>query len=130
MTQDTATNPLDPVILGHCAAEERTFTREMLTRVGDRWTLVVVAQLRDGPARFTELLTRIEGISHRMLTQTLRCLQRDGMLTRTAYAEVPPRVEYALTPLGRTLLEPLAALIQWSNTHREEVAAHRDDFDR
>ncbi|GAA3093275.1 DNA-binding HxlR family transcriptional regulator [Kribbella aluminosa] len=88
----------------------RRYTREVHRRIGDTWSLATIARLVDGPRRFTELMKDLPGISHRMLTQTLRAVERDGLVTRTAYAEVPPRVDYALTPLGRSLLPPLTEL--------------------
>lgn len=115
-----------PVLCRDDAA--RTHTRELLRRVGDTWSLVVVSQLVDGPSRFTELLRALD-ISHRMLTQTLRALQRDGLVSRTSYPEVPPRVEYALTDLGRTLLVPIVGLTTWAEEHMEEIDKHRTRFD-
>jgi DNA-binding HxlR family transcriptional regulator len=115
-----------PVLCHDAAARE--YTRDLLRRVGDTWSLVVVSQLVDGPSRFTELQRALE-ISHRMLTQTLRGLQRDGLVSRTSYPEVPPRVEYALTDLGRTLLVPITALTAWAENHRDEVDEHRTRFD-
>lgn len=115
-----------PVLCRDDAA--RTHTRDLLRRVGDTWTLVVVSQLVDGPSRFTELLRALD-ISHRMLTQTLRGLQRDGLVSRTSYPEVPPRVEYALTDLGRTLLVPIVGLTAWAEEHMLEVDGHRARFD-
>jgi DNA-binding HxlR family transcriptional regulator len=112
-----------------CTADQKSLTREILTRLGDKWTMLVVSTLADGPERFTALLAGINGISHRMLTVTLRALERDGLVTRTAYAEVPPRVEYELTPLGMTLIEPLVAVIDWVDGHHTEVRAKRDAFD-
>ncbi|MEW1958677.1 helix-turn-helix domain-containing protein [Kineococcus sp. NPDC059986] len=105
--------------------QESGFIREVLDRIGDKWTVLVVGTLRDGPRRYTELHAVVPGISQRMLTLTLRQLARDGLVTRTAYAEVPPRVEYALTPLGRSLLDVVMALSTWAVTHYEAVAAHR-----
>lgn len=92
-------------------------TRHILDRIGDRWTVLVVGALWDGSARFSELRRRIEGVSQKMLTQTLRGLERDGIVRRTVHAEVPVRVEYALTEAGRTLREPLRALQEWSIAH-------------
>ncbi|MRG59779.1 transcriptional regulator [Agromyces sp. CFH 90414] len=103
--------------------------REVLARVGDKWSLLIIGALHDGPLRFTELQKRIDGISHRMLTQTLRGLERDGLVSRTAYAEIPPRVEYAATELGRSLSEPVLALVQWAGAHGDRIAAARDEFD-
>jgi DNA-binding HxlR family transcriptional regulator len=105
-------------------------TRRILDRIGDRWTVLVVGVLGDGDARFSELRRRIEGVSHKMLTQTLRGLERDGLVLRTVYPEVPVRVEYALTDAGRTLLEPLRALQQWAIEHLSNVSASQEAYDR
>jgi DNA-binding HxlR family transcriptional regulator len=105
-------------------------TRRILDRIGDRWTVLVVGVLGDGDARFSELRRRIEGVSQKMLTQTLRGLERDGLVRRTVYPEVPVRVEYALTDAGRTLLEPLHALQEWAIEHLGDVSASQDAYDR
>jgi len=112
------------------ATEGRELVRDVLTRVGDKWTVLVISTLDEGPLRFTHLLDRISGISHRMLTRTLRALERDGLVSRASFAEVPPRVEYALTPLGRSLNEPLEAIIGWVGRHQTEVLDNRARFDR
>ena len=104
--------------------------REILDRIGDKWSVYVVAMLRDGPLRFSQLKRTIAAISQRMLTLTLRGLERDGLVTRTVYPTVPPSVEYALTPLGRTLLEPVMALVAWSERNKARIAAARERFDR
>lgn len=104
--------------------------RDVLTRVGDKWTVLVVGALATGPLRFGALHEEIAGISHRMLTRTLRSLTRDGLVTRTAYAEMPPRVEYALTPLGRSLGEAVSGVVGWVQRNQGEVVANRDAFDR
>lgn len=96
-------------------------TRELLNRIGDRWTVLVIGTLHDGPRRFGEIARRIDGISQKMLTQTLRALERDGLVTRTQYPEIPPRVEYALTNLGASLTEPLEVLEQWATAHMAQV---------
>jgi DNA-binding HxlR family transcriptional regulator len=103
--------------------------REVLHRVGDKWSVLVIALLGDGPQRFSELRRSIEGISQRMLTLTLRGLERDGLVTRTVFPTIPPRVDYALTRLGRTLLEPVRALSAWAEKHRQEIQDARDKFD-
>jgi DNA-binding HxlR family transcriptional regulator len=105
-------------------------TRRILDRIGDRWTVLIIGVLGEGDARFSELKRRVEGISQKMLTQTLRGLERDGLVTRTAYAEVPVRVEYSLTNAGRTLLEPLSALQTWAIEHLGDVTASQDAYDR
>ena len=104
--------------------------REVLKLVGDKWSVLVVAILGKGPLRFSELKRTIEGISQRMLTLTLRGLERDGLLTRTVTPTIPPRVDYELTNLGRTLLEPVRALATWAERHRPTIQAARDRFDR
>ncbi|MET0423694.1 MAG: helix-turn-helix domain-containing protein [Actinoplanes sp.] len=110
---------------GQLPAEHGDFVREVIDRVGDKWSLLVIANLRGGALRYSALQSVIPGISQRMLTLTLRQLAEDGLLTRTAYAEVPPRVEYALTPLGESLLETATALVRWADTHHDAVRAHR-----
>ncbi|MDF2826006.1 MAG: transcriptional regulator, HxlR family [Mycobacterium sp.] len=105
-------------------------TRRILDRIGDRWTVLIVGALGGGPARFSELRRTIEGVSQKMLTQTLRGLERDGLVTRTVYPEVPVRVEYALTEAGRSLQAPLRALEQWSIEHLSDVSTSQQAFDR
>ena len=105
-------------------------TRRILDRIGDRWTVLVVGALAEGDARFSELRRRVDGVSQKMLTQTLRALERDGLVTRTVYPEVPVRVEYALTEAGRTLCEPLEALREWSIIHLGHVAESQQAYDR
>ena len=101
----------------------------MLGRIGDKWAIYVVDRLGSGPRRFSELLRGIDGITARMLTVTLRGLERDGVLTRTVYAAVPPRVEYALTPLGQTLLSAIGQLVYWADTHLPEIEAAQSAYD-
>jgi DNA-binding HxlR family transcriptional regulator len=101
----------------------------VLARIGDKWSLQVVITLADGQKRFSELRRSIEGISQRMLTLTLRGLERDGLITRTVFPTVPPRVDYELTPLGRTLIEPVHTLAKWANEHREPIQQARARFD-
>lgn len=103
--------------------------REVLSRVGDKWTLLVVATLRGGRLRFSELQRHIPGISQRMLTLTLRQLERDGLVSRTVHAEVPPRVEYELTDLGRTLLQLAIALGDWAIENHPRIEAAREEYD-
>jgi DNA-binding HxlR family transcriptional regulator len=104
--------------------------REMLARVADKWSMYVLHVLTDaGPLRFSELRRRVDGVSQRMLTVTLRGLERDGLVRRTMYPEVPPRVEYALTPLGATLREIVRELIEWSGAHLAEVDQARAAYD-
>lgn len=108
-----------------CAA-----TREILSRVGDKWSVLVVVLLGQGALRFSALKRAIDGISQRMLTATLRGLERDGMVKRTVYPTNPPQVDYALTKLGRSLLEPVSVLAVWAQGHRAEVQRAREAFDR
>jgi DNA-binding HxlR family transcriptional regulator len=110
---------------GVCKPSAQKLTREMLTRVGDKWTVLVISTLSRGPLRFTRIMAEVPGISHRMLTQTLRNLKRDGLVDRTSYPEMPPRVEYELTALGTTLFAPLSALIGWVDEHSDEVYRNR-----
>jgi DNA-binding HxlR family transcriptional regulator len=104
-------------------------TRVVLDRIGDKWTVLVVAALATGTLRFTELRARVGAVAPKVLTQTLRALERDGVLTRTVFAQVPPRVEYQLTELGRSLAEPIAAISDWAEVHVGTVLAARDDYD-
>lgn len=103
--------------------------REILDRVGDKWSVYVIHMLGGQMRRFSELRRGIEGISQRMLTVTLRGLERDGIVTRTVYPVVPPRVDYALTPLGETLLETVCSLMTWAETHRPDIDAARARYD-
>lgn len=104
--------------------------REVLDRVGDKWSVLVVMCLSEGTQRFGQLRRRIEGISQRMLTETLRGLERDGLVRRAVFATVPVRVEYTLTPMGETLIEPLSALAAWAVRYRAPIAAARVVYDR
>ncbi|WP_439382006.1 winged helix-turn-helix transcriptional regulator [Amycolatopsis lexingtonensis] len=104
-------------------------TRQLLDRIGDQWTVLIVGALKDGPLRFTEIGRRVDGISQKVLTQTLRSLVRDGILTRTAYATIPPKVEYELTALGRNLSEPLEMLDRWARVHMSSVQDAREAYD-
>jgi DNA-binding HxlR family transcriptional regulator len=105
-------------------------SRKLLDRIGDRWTVLVVGTLGDGPRRFSEIQTAVDGVSQKMLTQTLRTLERDGLVERTVFAQVPPRVDYELTPTGRSLLAPLLALTAWATEHMTEVVGAQNDYDR
>ncbi|MES1158789.1 MAG: helix-turn-helix domain-containing protein [Terricaulis silvestris] len=102
---------------------------EVLSRVGDKWSVLIIAQLGQGPRRFNEIKRMVDGISQRMLTLTLRGLERDGLVTRTVTPSIPPRVDYALTELGRDLLNPVQALGEWAVKHRTCVQAARARFD-
>ncbi|MGI9824651.1 winged helix-turn-helix transcriptional regulator [Agromyces sp. Marseille-Q5079] len=121
-----STAPIDP-----CGAEssEARVIRDVLSRVGDKWSLLVIRMLHDGPLRFTQLQRSIDGISHRMLTQTLRNLERDGLVSRTSYPEIPPRVEYAATELGRSLALPVLGLVEWASGNHASITTARDAFD-
>ncbi|WP_370350773.1 winged helix-turn-helix transcriptional regulator [Catenulispora sp. EB89] len=105
-------------------------SRDLLDRIGDKWSILVLGALgQNGRSRFTDLRKRLAGVSEKMLTQTLRALERDGLVLRTVYPEVPVRVEYELTPLGVTLRGPVKALTEWSLEHTTEVLAAREDYD-
>lgn len=105
-------------------------SRDLLDRIGDKWSILVLGELgQHGTSRFTQLRERLSGVSEKMLTQTLRALERDGLVLRTVHPEVPPRVEYELTPLGVTLRGPLKALTEWSLQHTTEVLAAREQYD-
>ncbi len=108
---------------------EGQLVRELLERIGDKWSLLIIGSLRRGPMRFTALQQAAGSISQRMLTLTLRHLQRDGLITRTVYAEVPPRVEYELTDLGYGLLVPVLGLVIWAAENAGRVQKYRDDYD-
>lgn len=109
--------------------EECRSVSEVLARVGDKWTVLVVTLLGSGPKRFSELRRAIDGISQKMLTATLRTLERDGLCTRTVFPTVPPRVDYELTDLGRDLLVPVKALGDWAIANRARLDAARRKFD-
>ena len=102
---------------------------DVLNRIGDKWSVMVVGMLSNGTLRFNELKRQINGISQRMLTLTLRNLERDGLVTRTIYPEIPPRVEYSLTELGNTLREPIGQLWDWSAVNHQAIVAARRDYD-
>jgi DNA-binding HxlR family transcriptional regulator len=116
--------PSDIHLPGDCRA-----VSDVLARIGDKWSVLVVSRLGEGPMRFNELRRSIGGISQRMLTLTLRGLERDGLLTRTAFPTIPPRVDYALTPLGRDLLNPVSALGAWAILNQPKIARARELFD-
>jgi DNA-binding HxlR family transcriptional regulator len=103
--------------------------REILDRVGDKWSVLVIALLGAQGQRFSELRRAIDGISQRMLTLTLRQLERDGLVGRTVHATVPPRVDYMLTPLGESVLEPIMALMQWAQEHGTDIAEARRRYE-
>jgi len=101
----------------------------VLARIGDKWSVLIVSRLGTRPMRFNELKREIGGISQRMLTLTLRGLERDGLITRTMYPTIPPRVDYALTPLGRSLLEPVMGLSDWALKNIARIETARAKFD-
>jgi DNA-binding HxlR family transcriptional regulator len=103
--------------------------RQILDRIADKWSLLVIALLENRRLRFTELRREIDGVSQRMLTVTLRSLERDGLVKRTVHPVVPPRVEYELTSLGRTLHTTIQSLVTWTEEHQEEIAAARTAYD-
>ena len=104
-------------------------TRKVLDRVADKWAVLVLGLLIEGPIRFNRLRRAVEGISQKMLSQTLKSLERDGLVSRKAFATVPVTVEYAITPLGQTLATTLDALRVWAETHMEEVTANQQRYD-
>lgn len=112
----------------HPAAACQTVT-EVLARIGDKWSMQVVMRLGGGPVRFNALRREVDGISQRMLTRTLRGLERDGLISRTVTPSIPPRVDYALTPLGQSLAGPVSLLGDWAIANREAIAAARTRFD-
>jgi DNA-binding HxlR family transcriptional regulator len=103
---------------------------ETLARIGDKWTVMVVGALSKGPIRYNEIRRRVEGISQRMLTLTLKGLEQDGLVTRTMYPTIPPRVDYELTELGRKLIVPLRALSEWARENRPAMLAARAAFQK
>jgi DNA-binding HxlR family transcriptional regulator len=116
---------------GHMhVTEDCRAVSEVLQRIGDKWSILVVSRLGNGPMRFTELRMVIGGISQKMLTTTLRTLERDGFITRTAFATIPPRVDYELTDLGRELLVPVTALGDWARHNIMRINAARTRFDQ
>lgn len=115
--------------IGTDVVEEICPVREVLDRVAGKWSILIIGAVARGPIRFTELERSIEGISRRMLTLTLRNLERDGLLTRTVYATVPPRVEYELTDIARELHETLLSLTDWAHRHRGTIASARHAYD-
>lgn len=102
---------------------------QILGLIGNKWSILIIGQLRDRTLRFGELHRTVNGISQRMLTLTLRQLERDGLLTRTVHPSVPPRVDYTLTELGTTLLDSVVALGEWATTHRHEINNNRHRYD-
>jgi DNA-binding HxlR family transcriptional regulator len=122
--EGTRPTPGNLHVSGNCLA-----VHEVLSRVGDKWSVLVVSSLGDGPMRFNELRRALGSISQRMLTLTVRALERDGLVTRTVYPTIPPRVEYELTELGRSLLVPVKSLGDWAVENRRAIQAARQRFD-
>ncbi|OZG70325.1 transcriptional regulator [Hahella sp. CCB-MM4] len=104
--------------------------RNVVAQIGDKWSILIIFCLVDGPDRFNSLKSRIEGISQRMLTQTLRELERDGFVERTVYPQVPVKVEYELTELGKGLAKSVWGLVSWANDHHDEIRAARHNYDQ
>jgi DNA-binding HxlR family transcriptional regulator len=125
--------PGEPAVPGQAAVPglptAKCRVREVLGRIGDKWSIFIIIRLGNGPQRFTTLKRSIDGISQRMLTVTLRGLERDGVVSRTMYPVMPPRVDYALTPLGHTLLDAVGGLMAWADEHLAEVDAAREAYD-
>ena len=119
---------VEPGARDQAAATDCRGLAQIIDRIGDKWTVMVVGHLSAGPMRFTALMRAIPGVSHRMLTLTLRGLQRDGLARRTALATIPPRVDYELTGLGQSLTGPLAALAAWASANRPEIERARQDY--
>jgi DNA-binding HxlR family transcriptional regulator len=110
--------------------QESCLSRQVLGLIADQWTPLVIYALEEGTMRFSQLLKRINGISKKMLTQTLRAMERNGLVQRVVYPVVPPIVEYSLTPLGQTLTEPMQALKLWAYGHLQDVAQARTTYDQ
>jgi DNA-binding HxlR family transcriptional regulator len=115
--------------LGFDPYDPRCPSRQLVDRVGDRWTILLIGVLSEGPARYSKLAERVAGISPKMLSQTLKALERDGLITRHAFADVPPRVVYELTASGETLRPLLLALEGWAREHMPSVLAARASYD-
>lgn len=124
MLDKTEGNRLDPKLSSACPV------RDVLDRIGDKWSVLLIVHLKEGPMRFGALRREINDISQRMLSETLRHLHRDGFISRTVYPTVPPGVEYALTDLGQSLLVPLDSLVAWSSNHHDDVRQARRQFDQ
>jgi len=126
---DTGSAPGSAFDVAHWDVREGCEVRQILDRVADKWSLLVIALLEERSLRFTELKRLIDGISQRMLTRTLRHLERDGLVERTVHPVVPPRVDYALTPLGASLHATIKALVTWTEDNQMEIAAARAEYD-
>ncbi len=117
-------------VVRHLPSEECPKVSQVLARIGEKWSVLIIIMLAERVRRFSELKRAIGGISQRMLTLSLRGLERDGLVRRTVFPVVPPRVEYELTPLGRSLHTPVSALGEWARNHLAELDAAREAFDR
>jgi DNA-binding HxlR family transcriptional regulator len=109
--------------------EQALLLMQTIQRIGDKWTMLVMSSLSTGPMRFNALMRYMETVSHRMLTLTLRGMERNGLVARHVFATVPPKVEYCLTPLGHSLIEPLNTLSVWTREHQGEMKAAQSYFD-
>lgn len=127
---DGSTTTPDLEVMFSSAPEAGPAIRDMLGHLGDTWTLLVVGMLEAGPTRYSELKILVPGIPQRMLTLTLKKLERDGLIDRQSYPEIPPCVEYSITSLGRTLLEPALAFAHWARDSGEAIRAARAEYDR
>ncbi|PWD52384.1 transcriptional regulator [Serinibacter arcticus] len=123
MSPPTTSTPAWNVLVATCPS------RTSLAEIANKWTAMIVVVLSEGPHRFTQLRDAVDGISGKVLSDTLKRLERDGIVSRAAYDEMPPRVEYSLTPLGQSLHEPLRSLSRWAEAHIEQVLEHRDAYD-
>ncbi|MBB3676341.1 winged helix-turn-helix transcriptional regulator [Modestobacter versicolor] len=121
--------PVREMCIGDGAQARACTVRQVLDRIGGKWSIGIVVEASQGPVRFTELERRLDGISRRMLTLTLRNLERDGLLERTVYPTVPPKVEYTATPMAAELYETLVTLTNWAERHRDEIATARAEYD-
>jgi DNA-binding HxlR family transcriptional regulator len=129
MTEQNTQEGTNPIPGNLHVAEDCRAVSEVLARVGDKWTVLVVSTLGNGPKRFNELRRALGSISQRMLTLTLRGLERDGLVTRTVFPTIPPRVDYELTALGCSLLVPVSELGLWARRHRPAIQSARERFD-
>lgn len=130
-TDETAVTNPEPNMSDLCGrhVDDSELFRSVLSRIGDKWSVMLVGMLLEGPLRFTELKRTTPGISGRMLTHTLRQLERDGLVEREVFAEIPPRVVYRSTPLGKSLAIPVMAVAEWASAHQDEIIANRDRYD-
>ena len=129
MTKPSQRGPLDPAAI--CKSSDPMAVRELLTKIGDKWTIFVILSLDllGGRARFSELERSVPGISQRMLSTTLKALERDGLVTREVFAEVPPRVEYEIVALGKSLLRPTQGLVDWAKDNWRQVREAQSRYD-